>query len=124
VVLAVPLSDATHHLIGPPQLAQMRPGAFLVNMARGPVVDEAALLAALRGGRLAGAGLDAFAREPLPADSPLWEAPNVLITPHVTPQVPDRTGRFLDLIAENARRYRAGEPLLNLLQPEDVYTKG
>jgi phosphoglycerate dehydrogenase-like enzyme len=124
VVLAVPLSDATHHLIGPPQLAQMRPGAFLVNMARGPVVDEAALLTALHSGRLAGAGLDTFAREPLPADSPLWDAPNVLITPHTTPQVPDRTGRSLEIIAENVRRYRAGQPLLNQLRPEDVYTRG
>jgi phosphoglycerate dehydrogenase-like enzyme len=124
VVLAVPLSDATHHLIGERELAQMKPGAYLVNMARGPVVDEAALLAALRSGRLAGAGLDTFAQEPLPPESPLWDAPNVLITPHVTPQVPDRTGRSLDVIEENVRRYRAGRPLLNQLRPEDVYTRG
>lgn len=124
VVLAVPLSDATHHLIGERELGQMKPGAFLVNMARGAVVDEVALLAALRDGRLAGAGLDTFAQEPLPADSPLWDAPNVLITPHVTPQVPDRTGRSLDIVVENVRRYRAGETLLNQLRPEDVYTKG
>ncbi|MDQ3701644.1 MAG: D-2-hydroxyacid dehydrogenase [Chloroflexota bacterium] len=124
VVLAVPLSDATHHLIGERELGQMKPGAFLVNMARGAVVDEVALLAALRDGRLAGAGLDTFSQEPLPAESPLWDAPNVLITPHVTPQVPDRTGRSLDIIVENVRRYRAGDPLLNQLRPEDVYTKG
>ncbi len=124
VVLAVPLSDATHHLIGARELAQMKPGALLVNMARGAVIDEDALLAALRSGRLAGAGLDTFAQEPLPPDSPLWDAPNVLITPHVTPQVPDRTGRSLEIIEENVRRYRAGQPLLNLLRPEDVYTQG
>jgi phosphoglycerate dehydrogenase-like enzyme len=124
VVLAVPLSDATHHLIGARELEQLKPGAYLVNMARGAVIDEDALLAALRSGRLAGAGLDTFAQEPLPPDSPLWDAPNVLITPHTTPQVPDRTGRSLDTIEENVRRYRAGQTMLNLLRPEDVYTKG
>ena len=123
VVLAVPLSDATHHLIGEKELRLMKPTARLVNMARGAVVDEAALLRALREGWIAGAGLDTFAQEPLPPDSPLWEAPNVLITPHMTPQVPDRTGRALDVIEENVRRYRAGERLLNQLTPEDVYTK-
>ena len=79
-----------------------------------------------RGGKRAwechGAGLDTFEREPLPPESPLWDAPNTLITPHTTPQVSDRTGRSLAIIEENARRYRAGEPLLNLLRPEDVYT--
>jgi phosphoglycerate dehydrogenase-like enzyme len=122
VVLALPLSDATHRLIGQPELAVLQPGSYLINMARGGVVDEEALLSALRSGRLAGAGLDTFSREPLPPDSPLWDAPNVLITPHVTPQVPDRTGRSLDIIAENVRRYRQNEPLLNQLTPADVYT--
>ena len=124
VVLAVPLSDTTHHVIGKRELALMKPGAYLVNMARGPVIDEAALLDSLHSGHLGGAGLDTFAQEPLPPDSPLWDAPRTLITPHTTPQVPDRTGRSLEIIAENVRRYRAGEPLLNLLRPEDVYTKG
>jgi phosphoglycerate dehydrogenase-like enzyme len=124
VVLATPLSDATHHLIGARELGLMKPSAVLVNMARGGVVDEAALLSALRDGRIAGAGLDTFAVEPLPAESPLWDAPNVLITPHTTPQVPDRTGRSLAMIAENIRRYRAGERMLNLLTPADVYTQG
>jgi phosphoglycerate dehydrogenase-like enzyme len=123
VVLAVPLSDATYHLIGERELRLMPRSAFLVNMARGAVVDEAALLTALREGWIAGAGLDTFTQEPLPPDSPLWEAPNLLITPHVTPQVPDRTARSLDIICENVRRYRAGEPLLNLLQAADVYTR-
>jgi phosphoglycerate dehydrogenase-like enzyme len=124
VVLATPLSDATHHLIGARELGLMKRSAVLVNMARGGVVDEAALLAALREGQIAGAGLDTFAVEPLPPDSPLWDAPNVLITPHTTPQVPDRTGRSLGMIAENIRRYRAGERMLNLLTPDDVYTHG
>jgi phosphoglycerate dehydrogenase-like enzyme len=93
VVLATPLSDATAHLIGARELGLMRPHAVLVNLARGGVVDEAALVEALRGGRIGGAGLDVFEREPLPPESPFWELPNVLITPHTTPQLPDRTGR-------------------------------
>ena len=88
------------------------------------MVAEAALLTALRDGTIAGAGLDTFEREPLPESSPLWDAPNTLITPHTTPQVPDRTGRSLDIICENVRRYRAGQlPLVNQLRPEDVYTR-
>ncbi|WP_248930670.1 D-2-hydroxyacid dehydrogenase [Paenibacillus hamazuiensis] len=122
IVLAVPLSNATHHLIGRRELALMKRSACIVNMARGAVIDEAALAEALYAGQIGGAGLDTFTREPLPSDSPLWDAPNTLITPHTTPQVPDRTGRSIDIIAENVRRYRAGEPLLNELRPDDVYT--
>lgn len=124
VVLATPLSDATRNLIGARELALMKPTAVLVNMARGGVVNEAALIETMRQGKLAGAGLDVFEREPLPADSPLWDLPNVAITPHTTPQVPDRTGRSLEMITENVRRYRAGERLLNLLTPADMYTQG
>ena len=122
VVLAVPLSDRTFQLIGDSELRRMKPTAYIVNMARGAVIDEAALLDALREGRLAGAGLDTFRTEPLPAESPMWDAPNTLITPHFSPQVPDRTGRSLDIICENLRRYRAGESMLNQLTPDDVYT--
>lgn len=122
VVLAVPLSDRTHRLIGDSELRRMKRGAYIVNMARGAVIDDSALIAALREGRIAGAGLDTFHTEPLPADDPLWDAPNTLITPHFSPQVPDRTGRSLDIICENVRRYRSGEPLLNPLTPDDVYT--
>ncbi len=124
VVLAVPLSDATHRLIGERELGLMKRSAYLVNMARGAVIDEAALLVALREGTIAGAGLGTFEREPLPAQSPLWDAPNTLITPHTTPQVPDRTGRSLQIIEENVKRYRAGQPLVNQLRPEDAYTRG
>jgi phosphoglycerate dehydrogenase-like enzyme len=124
VVLALPLSDRTYQLIGERELSLMKDSAFLVNMARGKVIDEAALLKALHDGEIAGAGLDTFGQEPLPESSPLWDTPNVLITPHVTPQVPDRTGAALDILVENIRRYRADETMVNLLRPEDVYTKG
>ncbi len=122
VVLVLGLSDKTHHLIGARELDLIGPEGYLINMARGPVVDEAALVRALCDGRIAGAGLDTFEVEPLPSDSALWDAPNVLITPHVTPQVPDRTQRSLDIICENVRRFSAGEALLNQLIREDIYS--
>ncbi|MBT3605666.1 MAG: D-2-hydroxyacid dehydrogenase [Candidatus Latescibacteria bacterium] len=124
VVLALPLSDQTWHLLGEREFECMKNTAFLVNMARGNIIDESALLKALEDGEIAGAGLDTFGQEPLHETSLLWDAPNVLITPHVTPQVPDRTGAALDILSENIRRYRADETLVNLLRPEDVYTKG
>ncbi|WP_263707412.1 D-2-hydroxyacid dehydrogenase [Shouchella tritolerans] len=122
VVLAVPLNNATHHLIGRRELSLMKRSAYIINMARGAVIDEEALTEALYEGLIGGAGLDTFTKEPLPVDSPLWDAPNTLITPHTTPQVPDRTGRTIDIISENIRRYRAGEPLLNQLRESDIYT--
>ena len=121
VVLATSLSDATYRLVGTRELGLLKDGAVLVNMARGGVVDEAALIDELRRGRIY-AGLDVFEQEPLPPESPLWDLPNVLITPHATPQVPDRTARSLEIVSENARRYLAGEPLLNLLRPEDRFS--
>jgi phosphoglycerate dehydrogenase-like enzyme len=123
VVLALGLSDATHHLIGARELNRIGPSGYLINMARGAIVDEVALVDALEQGRIAGAASDAFAVEPLPVDSPLWDAPRLLITPHVTPAVPDRTARSLDIICENIRRFQAGEPLQNLLTSEDLYTR-
>jgi phosphoglycerate dehydrogenase-like enzyme len=122
VVLALGLSNATHHLIGARELDLIGPRGYLINIARGAIVDEAALAQALAEGRIAGAGLDTFEVEPLPPESPLWDAPNTLITPHVTPAVPDRTARSLDIICENIRRFKAGAPMLNALTPEDVYT--
>lgn len=124
VALAVPLTDDTHHLIGERELRLMKPTACLINMARGAVVDEAALVKALHEGVIGGAGLDTFVQEPLPADDPLWDAPNTYITPHCTPAVPDRIGRSLDVICENAVRFREGRELLNLLRKEEIYTKG
>lgn len=122
IVLALPLTNATYHLIGEREFNMMKPSAFVVNMARGAIIDEKALIEALKTGKIAGAGLDTFEQEPLPPDNPLWDAPHVLITPHVTPQVPDRTARSLDIIAENVRRYRAEEKMLNLLTEKDIFT--
>jgi D-3-phosphoglycerate dehydrogenase len=113
VILCVPLNDQTHHLIAAPQMAQMKPGAMLVNVARGPVVAETDLVAALHAGRLSGAGLDVTEVEPLPADSPLWDLPSVIITPHVGAQSTRRADDTTDLVCENLRRYFAGRPLLN-----------
>lgn len=122
VVLACRLTDETYHLIGAAQLQVLKPTAYLVNMARGAVIDEPALVDALRAGELSGAGLDTFETEPLPADSPLWDLPNVVITPHATPEMPDMISNCLDIIGENVRRYRADQPLLNELTSADAYT--
>ena len=120
LVLALPLSDSTRHLIGARELARMRPGSYLINIARGGLVDEAALLQALGSQHLAGAAIDVAEEEPLPSGSPLWDAPNLLITPHFTPRLVDRDRRALELLLENLRRFRADQPLLNLLTPDDV----
>lgn len=123
LALVLNLSDATHHLIGAEQIARMKRSAVIVNLSRGGVIDQEALIAALNEGRLAGAGLDVTDPEPLPADHPLWDTPNVLITPHFTAALPDKAERSLDTIIENILRYRAGEPMLNRLSEEDLWTK-
>jgi phosphoglycerate dehydrogenase-like enzyme len=123
IMLAAHLSDETYHLFGADQFARMKSSAYIINLARGGLIDQDALVEALRTGAIAGAGLDVADPEPLPADSPLWDAPNVVLTPHMTPRLPDRTQRSIEVIAENARRYRAGEPLLNELTPRDIYTR-
>ncbi len=124
VILCLALTDETFHLINAETIAQMKDGAFLVNLARGGVVCTEDLIAALQSGKLSGAGLDVFETQPLEPDSPLWDLPGVYLTPHCTPQVPDRTGRSIEIIRENARRFEAGEPLLNLLRPSDMVSDG
>ena len=91
----------------------MKPAAWIVNIARGAIIDEAALVEALRAKRVAGAALDVFEKEPLPAESPLWSFENVILTPHTSGDSPRVQERTLALFAENLRRYKAGEPLLN-----------
>ena len=117
VSLHVRLNDATRGLISRTALAAMKPGAYLVNTSRGPIVDETALIGALRSGHLGGAYLDVFETEPLPAESPLWDMPNVLITPHASDNIHGWSRRFAALFADNLDRWRAGERLLNLVKP-------
>ncbi len=114
LVLACPLTAQTRGLIGAGELALMRPGSVLVNIARGPVVDEEALVSALRTGHLGGACLDVFATEPLPAGSPFWDLPNVIISPHSAATVAAENGLITDLFIDNIRRWMAGRPLRNL----------
>lgn len=120
VVLTLALTDETYHMINKETLAQMKDGAFLVNMARGGIVCTEDLIEALKSGKLSGAGLDVFEEQPLSPESPLWKMEQVYITPHSTPQVPDRAARSVEIIRENARRFEAGEPLLNRMRPEDA----
>jgi phosphoglycerate dehydrogenase-like enzyme len=122
IMLATQLTDATYHMFSTEQFARMKPSAYIINLARGPVIDETALLQALKSGRISGAGLDVFDKEPLPAESPLWDAPNVLITPHMTPAMPDKTQRSIDMIVANIRHYIEGEPMINAITEKDVFT--
>ena len=121
VVICLPLTDDTRNLIGSREFEVMKPSAYLVALGRGGQVDEDALLHALREKQIAGAVLDVFNTEPLPQESPLWGAPNLVITPHIAGD----TGRYTDLIVElfteNLRRYLADEDLLNVYDPEKGY---
>lgn len=121
VVLAVPDTRETHGMIGAPQLDLMRPDAYLLNVARGAVIDEPALIAALERRTIAGAGLDVFLEEPLPPSSRLWSLPNVILTPHVSGVTPHYFERALELFAENLDRYLAGKPLRNAISQELGY---
>jgi phosphoglycerate dehydrogenase-like enzyme len=116
VVLALPHTPATYHFVDEAALRAMKSSALLVNIGRGALVDEAALVRALREGWIAGAALDVFEQEPLPADSPLWKMENVIISPHIAGFTPHYDERAAALFAENLRRYLAGEPLLNQVE--------
>lgn len=109
VVVACPLTDATRHLLDADAFETMREDAVLVNVARGGVVDETALVDALESGEVGGAALDVFETEPLPDDSPLWDREDVLVTPHVAGSTPVYWARNADLVAENYRRFVAGD---------------
>lgn len=121
VLISCPATKATHHLINAERLACMKPTAFLVNIARGDIVDEVALAESLRAGRIAGAGIDVCAREPLPPDSTLWDVPNLSITPHSAGLSPSRTRRLTEFFCQNLRRYLDDEPLLNVVDPRIGY---
>ena len=113
VAVALPLTDDTRQIFDTKTFAIMKPGAHFINVGRGELVDEDALIAALQSGHLAGAALDVFATEPLPADSPLWNMDNVIITPHSSSASAQSGLRSEDIFVKNLARYVAGEPLLN-----------
>jgi phosphoglycerate dehydrogenase-like enzyme len=121
VVLAAPKTAETRVMIGAEELAAMRPSAVLVNVARGRLIDDAALVDALERGVIAAAGLDAFTREPLADSDPLWRLPNVLITPHTAPFGGDYWEAAVDFFLQNMARYRRGEPLLNVIDRAGGY---
>lgn len=113
LVLAAPLNAQTRHMIDASRLALLPRGAFVINVGRGALVDEESLIEALAGGRLGGAALDVFETEPLPAASPLWAMPDVIVTPHACGRNPGNDERSLALLIENSRRWVRGEPLIN-----------
>jgi phosphoglycerate dehydrogenase-like enzyme len=121
IVVSLPLTDETRGLLGRDRLARVRDGAIFVNVGRGGVVDEAALVEALRSGKLRGAALDVFAEEPLPPDSPLWELENVILSPHTAALSVNENARIVDLFAENLRRYLAGGELVSRIKPDLFY---
>ncbi|MFB0545308.1 MAG: D-2-hydroxyacid dehydrogenase [Anaerolineae bacterium] len=121
VVIAVPSTSETMRAIGEEELRAMKPSSFLVNIARGEIIDEPILIRALKEGWISGAGLDVFAQEPLPKDSELWDMENVIISPHIAAATPCYDERATDLFAENLRRYLAGEELLNVVDRKRGY---
>lgn len=121
LVLACPLTEQTYHLINADRLAALASGAMVVNIARGQVIDESALITALESGHLGGAALDVFESEPLPFDSPLWDMPNVLVSPHSASTGAQENDLLTDLFIDNFRRFISGEPLRNLYQRERGY---
>ena len=121
VVISVPLTRETEKLIGETELRIMRPNTYLVNIARGRVIDEQALIRALREGWIAGAGLDVTEEEPLPTESPLYSMPNVILTPHISGNSAHYDTRLAALFADNLKRYRTGQQLQNRYEPSRGY---
>lgn len=121
VVLAAPLTPNTKHVIDAARLTRMKASAYLVNVSRGPLIDDAALRDALQDNRIAGAALDVFIEEPLPASSPYWVLPNVLITPHTAAVTPKLWERHYRQISDNLRRYLRHEPLLGVVDKARGY---
>ncbi len=121
VVVTTPLTPGTERLIGAAELSCMKPSSYIFNIGRGPIIDERALIEALRQGRIAGAGLDVFETEPLPPDSPLWGMPNVLATAHYAGATPRYGERLWEIFLDNLARYVRGEPLRNVVTRERGY---
>jgi phosphoglycerate dehydrogenase-like enzyme len=121
VVIAIPLTPSTQGMFNEAAFQSMKSTAFLVNIARGEVCDERALIRALEQKQIAGAALDVFEHEPLPVDSPLWHLPNVLLSPHISGLSPQYDERVAALFAENLHRYLGGEALLNMVDKARGY---
>ena len=121
VVIAAALTAETRGLIGVNELKAMKKTACIINIARGPIIQEKVLIQALQEGWIAGAGLDVFEEEPLPADSPLWDMENVVITPHIAGEPPLHFEIRFEIFTENLKRYRAGKPLINEVDKERGY---
>ena len=121
VIMALPPTEQTLNLIGAAELSALKPGAFLVNIGRGASLDEEALVAAIQDKQVLGAALDVFREEPLPPSSPLWELPQVLITPHSAGITPDLWRGVNQIFIENLLRAKRGEPLLNLVDKARGY---
>jgi phosphoglycerate dehydrogenase-like enzyme len=121
VIVAAPRTPRTEGMIGREQFSAMKPSAVIINISRGALIDEGALVEALQDGTIGGAALDVFAQEPLPETSPLWAMPNVLITPHVSGSNPHYDRRVTDLFVDNLGRYLNGEPLRNRVDSERGY---
>ena len=121
VLLSLPLTKESRGLLDEAEFNAVKPGAFLINIARGAVVDEPALIQALTAGRLGGAALDVFEPEPPAADSPLWDMPNVILTPHISGGSADAGDRYVDFFIVNLQRFLAGEPLVNVYDPVRGY---
>lgn len=121
LVIALPLTAATHGLVGAAELHLLKPGACVVNVARGPIIDEMALFTGLRRGKIAGAGLDVLNAEPPPPDHPVWTTPNALLTPHVARSPETEPRKWEALFVENVRRFANGLPLLNVVDKDAGY---
>ena len=121
VAVATPITDRTRGMLGPRELALLKPSAYLLVMSRGGIVDEPTVARMLREGTLAGAGLDVTALEPLPADSELWDAPNIIITPHSSPVSEQTHAAVTAILRRNLSRYLAGEPLENVVDKKLGY---
>jgi phosphoglycerate dehydrogenase-like enzyme len=121
VVITVPKTPATIGLISVQELAELKPTTFLIDISRGGILDQSALILALRDRKIAGAALDVFPEEPLPSDSPLWKMQNVIVTPHISGNTPYYDERAMDLFASNLQRYLAGQSLYNRIDTERGY---
>ncbi|MFC1942297.1 D-2-hydroxyacid dehydrogenase [Chloroflexota bacterium] len=121
IVITVPLTEETRGMIGEAELRMMKPAAFLINIARGPIVDQPAIIKALKEGWIAGAGLDVFETDPLPPDSELWELPNAILSYHMAALADTHSKRSVGIFCENLRNYLAGEALINIVDKHQKY---